>query len=881
VNLVPTLVLNHQAVPIGVRDPAAQLTINLVLPLRNSAALAAYVANEADRGIYLTQQQFNDQFGVPASQVGAVRQWGLLHGLQTTFTASDGTIVSLRGSTAAVAAALQVAINTYRGPDGRVFYANAQDPILPAALGVLTVDGLNNIPRFHTLSQARSLAVFHAAAPRPFNNGNGYWPADFRLAYDVGHGYDGTGQVIGFTLWGAPVPNSDFQNFATATGEPKIIGGAAQNGGTSTSTTADQIDWIYSNGVDTSTDAQGETAMDTEYAHGMAPHAHLRYWLGDETCDPISGDCGGSDQGLENAISMAASDPQVHAVSNSWGGGEAPSLTDPFYFATNQEFQHAVSVGTTFYFSSGDTGTDSGGPGEPAYPADSPDVVTVGGTTLTLNGDGSYNSEQVWNDWLFGNGAGAGCSGVIQQPSFQDIAAVDNVATCTLTSNSAMRGRAEPDVVADADPSTGADVYYDGTDQEVGGTSLSAPLWAGMSAVADRFASVNGRSPIGWAAPKIYALATNSAKYATDFHDVTSGSTEGSLTFNAGPGWDQATGWGSIDWYAWVQDIVPPATGPTNTPTSTPSPTPASPTRTLTVTPTRTITSTPSATPTTTRTLTTTSTPTATTTPTATGTPWVVGIGASATSAMVGNTVALTATTNMDVGPTPFYIFILDGDSGKIAAMCGFGMSCSASVSYNSAIVRHFIGQIADWTGKTIVATSAPVTVTWGAPPTATTTPTTTRTPAPPTSTASATATATWTPQPTNTPIATPAPPTSTHTPKPTNTSTPGGPTSTNTPVAPTATHTPKPTSTVTATPSSTSTLVATSIPTTAAAPRTSTVTSTPVRATNTATHTPVLPTATRTTTPTNTPAPPASTATRTPGRTSTPTATSTRSPVP
>jgi kumamolisin len=549
--ITPNAIHDSAVTQVGQLDPTTVLTINMILPLRNMAALQALVSSVGNGGSYLTQQQFDDQFGVPVQQVAAVERWGSANGLHTTFTAGDGSIVSLQGSTAAVAAALNVSINTYRGANGLVFFANSDDPQLPATLGVLSVDGLNNLPRFHALTQANSQAVARAALNTVRDSANGLWPVDLRRAYDVGHGYDGTGQVIGFTGWGAPVPNSDFQNFANATGEPRIVGGTAQDGGPATSTAPDQIDWIYSNGVDTTTDAQAETAMDTEYAHGMAPHAHLRYWLSDQvgTCP----NCSGDGIGLENAISMAANDPQVHVVSNSWGRREASSPTDPFYLAVDQELLHAVSVGTTFYFAAGDAGTDSGGTGLPSYPADDANVVTVGGTTLSRTADGSYAGEQVWADPSRGVGGGAGCSRVIPAPAFQNTAAVNTVATCTLANN--VRGRAEPDVAADADPDTGVDVYDQGSDREMGGASLAVLLWAGMAAVANQYAAAHGLPSLGWAAPKIYTLA-GSSRYTTDFHDVITGSTAGSSTYTAGIGWDQASGWGSIDWYNWVRDIL-------------------------------------------------------------------------------------------------------------------------------------------------------------------------------------------------------------------------------------------------------------------------------------------------------------------------------------
>ncbi|HVA93054.1 MAG TPA: hypothetical protein VNL71_24810, partial [Chloroflexota bacterium] len=133
---------------------------------------------------------------------------------------------------------------------------------------------------------------------------------------------------------------------------------------------------------------------------------------------------------------------------------------------------------------------------------------------------------------------------------------------CTFSS---VTNRFEPDIAADADPATGAQVYYTDntvnppahTFSPVGGTSLAAPLWAGMAVVADRYAAQNSLARIGWAAPKIYALAANATKYGLDFHDVPAGGTiNGSILYPTGPGWDEATGWGSIDWWNWVRDMV-------------------------------------------------------------------------------------------------------------------------------------------------------------------------------------------------------------------------------------------------------------------------------------------------------------------------------------
>jgi subtilase family serine protease len=105
-------------------------------------------------------------------------------------------------------------------------------------------------------------------------------------------------------------------------------------------------------------------------------------------------------------------------------------------------------------------------------------------------------------------------------------------------------------VAANADANTPALVYVQGGIQLLGGTSLAAPLWAGFAADIDHYLSTNGQAPMGFAAPVLYQLANNPATYSRDYHDVTSGSNDpagGTRGDSAGPGYDQATGWGSPD----------------------------------------------------------------------------------------------------------------------------------------------------------------------------------------------------------------------------------------------------------------------------------------------------------------------------------------------
>jgi len=381
--------------------------------------------------------------------------------------------------------ALHVAVNDYKDA-AHSFYSNDRDATVPGALAIRAISGLTSIHRFHTALHRDARAPSRSLAVRS----GGYYPNDFRAAYNMGPVGDGSGQTIGFTLWGTSVSQSDLNTFASNSGTPTIVRG--QSG-------ANGIDWIPVNGGSSDTNELVETAMDVEYAHGVAPNSHLKYWLADCAFDVTTGNCNPSDTGLEQAISAAANttDPNLHAVSNSWGGGEAASTSDPFTSNTNASLQHAAGVGITFYFSSGDQGSSSGGTGLPSYPADSPYVVSVGGTTLNTGTGYAYSSESAWN------GSGGGCSTVFSRPSWQTGI---GAATCS--------GRAEPDVAADADPNSGADVYVNGTSQQIGGTSLAAPLWSGMAANLNRYLGANGKPLMGFSAPRIYQLATNATTYA-------------------------------------------------------------------------------------------------------------------------------------------------------------------------------------------------------------------------------------------------------------------------------------------------------------------------------------------------------------------------------
>jgi len=285
-----------------------------------------------------------------------------------------------------------------------------------------------------------------------------------------------------------------------------------------------------------------EESLDIEWAHVVAPEANIDLFEAQ------------SASGLFTAASTAASTPGVTVVSMSW------SVDESSYSARSEErsdSNYFSKQGVTFLAAAGDDGAyaaDNATTITPQYPACSPYVVAVGGTSLTVSGSDpnyTYGSETSWGNGALsgtpgdGGGGGGGVSLNEPQPSYQT-----GVVSAFSTSN-----RTYPDVSADANPNTGVPIYdsWDfGTSTPwltgtMGGTSLACPLWAGMVAIADQGRSLAGLSPLDGASqtlPTLYSLP------AADFHDVTSGNSigvapGGTPSYSPGAGYDLATGLGS------------------------------------------------------------------------------------------------------------------------------------------------------------------------------------------------------------------------------------------------------------------------------------------------------------------------------------------------
>lgn len=296
----------------------------------------------------------------------------------------------------------------------------------------------------------------------------------------------------------------------------------------STSESSDPNDWSL------------EISLDVEWAHAIAPDANIL--LVEANSSSLTD--------LFTAASTAAHTSGVVVVSMSFGAGEsAGELSDDSTFTTPSGHLGGsattggtlIAGGVTFVSSAGDAGTPGG------YPAYSPNVLSVGGTSLTLNGSGGYGSETVWNDGEQDGqieATGGGISTEESEPNYQD-------AVVPASDSNQGLNRAMPDVAFDADPNTGVGVvdsydYYSGDSFgssgswiEVGGTSFGSPSWAALVAIADQGRAIDGLGSLDGASqtlPEIYTMP------ATDFHDITSGNNG---TYSATTGYDLVTGRGT------------------------------------------------------------------------------------------------------------------------------------------------------------------------------------------------------------------------------------------------------------------------------------------------------------------------------------------------
>jgi subtilase family serine protease len=523
---------------------AATVSFQVYLGWRHAgraAALAKAVSDpsSAAYGRYLSPAKFRARFAPGKSAAAAVRAWLTSQGFTITAVPANRLYVAARGTVAQAETAFRVRLNEYR-VRGLTLRAPASPVTIPASLaGVVTaVVGLDQGGVAHPLGTrdigpppagfriGQPSSLFwgqKTATDQPQAYGrflpyapSGYTPAQFRGAYGVTnaikHGNDGRGVTVAvIDAFAAPTIVSDVNRYSKDNGVPTFKKG--------------QFRQVWAPGlvqappVDDEQGWYGEETLDIEAVHGMAPGARIVY----------VGALSNEDTDMDAAMNWVVDHHAAQIISNSYGDlGEdvAPDLVK----AETAMFVQAAIEGIGVYFSSGDDGDEFLDPDvgyrTVDWPASSPWVTDVGGTSLGVGANNNYLFETGWGTsmstlvdgvWTpdlpgdFVYGSGGGTSQLMGEPWYQ-FRVVPKAISHYFSSKP---GRAVPDVAMDGDPTTGMLVgetqtfsngtYYD--TYRIGGTSVSCPLFAGVMALADQRAG----HPHGFANPAFYKLAGSRA----------------------------------------------------------------------------------------------------------------------------------------------------------------------------------------------------------------------------------------------------------------------------------------------------------------------------------------------------------------------------------
>jgi kumamolisin len=521
-------VINGQARQVGHLPSAQVLQLDIVLPVRDQAALDAFLAqlynpDSPDYRNYITPAEFTERFGPTEQDYNAVVEYVKSYGLQVVGGSRDGMEVQVKGTVSSIERAFQVNLMTYQHPtENRVFFAPDREPVASLPFPLWHISGLNNysIPKPRYVSKS-DYALAHGMAPdvvvKQATTGSGpsasFLGSDMRAAYYGGTALTGAGQNLGlFEYVGTDL--ADLTTYYTNVKQTnKVPVTLLSVDGTSTSCVNSRR-----NGCDDT-----EQTLDMTQALGMAPGlASLVMYVGSTDTAIIS--------------AMTTHKPLPTTIGCSWGWTPAdPSTLDPY-------FQKMAAQGQNFFAASGDSSTWS--TRNEAWPADDANVVSVGGTDLvTASAGGAWKSETAWAD------SGGGISpDKVKIPAWQQLSGVINSSNKGSTTY-----RNGPDVSANANFT-----FYVCADQttctanEYGGTSFAAPMWAGYIALVNQQLVADGYKTIGFLNPYLYTFGLSSS-YHTDFHDVTSGK---SGSYSAVTGYDLVTGWGSPNGQGLINALV-------------------------------------------------------------------------------------------------------------------------------------------------------------------------------------------------------------------------------------------------------------------------------------------------------------------------------------
>jgi len=482
-------------------QPGESVQVVLTLKARNKPALDTLTdAILSGRShAYITSEEYLARFAPTQKQVDAVVEHLRKAGFVNIEVAANRMLVTADGTAGTVKEGFKAELRHFK-VGGRDAIANTTDAQVPAHLAgiVNAVHGLQTVHVAHPMLVKADVAA--SVEAKTMNKvAVGHDPMDFPTIYDAASLPAATNTAIAIISEGNIAQTlTDLNAFTSKHSLPavnvsKVVVGTA---GTDTS------------GID-------EWNMDSQASLAAAGGQvkQMIFYVSTTLADGP----------LTAAYNKAVSDNIAKAINVSLGECESAAKASGVEASDDAIFQQAVAQGQVFSVSSGDSGSAECGKTKTgqSYPAVSPYVIAVGGTTLKTKNTTTYGVETVWS------GTGGGASTTENAPAWQTSAKVFSGTK-----------RGVPDVAFDADPNSGALVLVNGKNAQIGGTSLAAPLHTGFWA---RVMSKHNNSLV-YPASALYQYGP--ANEAAMFHDVLTGSNGG---YSAATGWDYCTGFGSYD----------------------------------------------------------------------------------------------------------------------------------------------------------------------------------------------------------------------------------------------------------------------------------------------------------------------------------------------
>lgn len=531
---------------------------------------------------WLTPETFAARFGMDQQDVATVEAWLQSYGFRIDNVGRSRDRITFSGTAAQVREAFGTELHSYRQA-GEVHFAPSGALTLPASLASATQTVLH-LSNFRPKPSVKAIPKAQPAYTSATTQAHYLTPIDIYTMYDATSFYNqqtlGEGQAV--AIVGQSFVNTSsigsFQTYLTRATPISLV--LVPDSGPEAISPGDE----------------GESEIDLEYASGIAATSNVFFvFVG-----------ANQNYGVYDALAFAISQDIAPVVSISYSTCET-LLSSSDLSQYNALFEEASAQGQTLVASSGDSGSTACAPYTSAegvtvaeqqaltvnFPASSPNVTAVGGTQMapgtfeagntsywagavSYNGDTvssllSYVAETTWNEGSATTGilaGGGGSSAIYPRPAWQ--AAVPGMSSgsyrllpdlslqASVSSPGYLICTSDPMLLSEEGQTSGCLDGLAGNNGEytvAGGTSFAAPIFAGFLAILNQFENSNGQGNVN---PELYGLAANSETYATVFHDITSGSnacvassgdcvTANESSYDAAPGYDEATGLGSID----------------------------------------------------------------------------------------------------------------------------------------------------------------------------------------------------------------------------------------------------------------------------------------------------------------------------------------------